>query len=45
MWDIATLDPKAFGSLSTLKVRICGIPHLAKNERDVGHPGFVAEVE
>jgi hypothetical protein len=21
---------------------ICGIPHLAKNERDVGHPGLVA---
>ena len=21
-------------------IEICGIPHLAKNERDVGHPGF-----
>jgi hypothetical protein len=24
-----------------LMVCRCGIPHLAKNERDVGHPGFV----
>jgi hypothetical protein len=23
-----------------LPVKVCGIPHLAKNERDVGHPGF-----
>jgi hypothetical protein len=23
-------------------VEVRGIPHLAKNERDVGHPGFVA---
>jgi hypothetical protein len=45
MWDTTALNPKGFDSLSTLKVRICGIPHLAKNERDVGHPGFVAEEE
>jgi hypothetical protein len=24
-----------------LAVNIGGIPHLAKNERDVGHPSFV----
>jgi hypothetical protein len=36
------LNPKAFGSLLARKVRVCGIPHLAKNERDVGHPEFVA---
>ena len=24
---------------------IGGIPHLAKNERDVGHPSFVRELE
>jgi hypothetical protein len=23
----------------------CGIPHLAKNERDVGHPALVAGIE
>src|ERR1700722_11349637 len=23
----------------------CGIPHLAKNERDVGHPAVVAGIE
>jgi len=23
----------------------CGIPHLAKNERDVGHPAFGAGIE
>jgi hypothetical protein len=40
MWDSTALNPKAFGSLSTLKIWICGIPHLAKNERDVAHPGF-----
>jgi hypothetical protein len=42
MWDTTALNSKAFDSLSTLKVWICGIPHLAKNERDVGHPGSVA---
>jgi hypothetical protein len=26
-----------------LTVNIGGIPHLAKNERDVGHPAFVME--
>jgi hypothetical protein len=24
-------------------VEVCGIPHLAKNERDVGHPSVVAD--
>jgi hypothetical protein len=28
-----------------LKVESSGIPHLAKNERDVGHPGFVIVIE
>jgi hypothetical protein len=26
-----------------LAVNIGGIPHLAKNERDMGHPAFVTE--
>jgi hypothetical protein len=25
--------------------RACGIPHLAKNERDMGHPAIVAGIE
>jgi hypothetical protein len=31
-----------WGRLPSMKlpVKVCGIPHLAKNERDVGHPGF-----
>jgi hypothetical protein len=28
-----------------LKGKDCGIPHLAKNERDVGHPPLVAGLE
>jgi hypothetical protein len=28
-----------------LTVNICGIPHLAKNQRDMGHPSFVREPE
>src|ERR1700693_787424 len=28
-----------------LMVWRCGIPHLAKNERDVGHPGVVDRTE
>jgi hypothetical protein len=28
-----------------LRGEVCGIPHLAKNERDVGHPGFAAGME
>jgi hypothetical protein len=32
-------DPKQLGG------DCCGIPHLAKNERDVGHPAIVAGIE
>ena len=28
-----------------LEGETCGIPHLAKNERDVGHPAFAAGIE
>ena len=39
MWDSAGLSLKpATGERS-------GIPHLAKNERDVGHPAMVAGLE
>ena len=33
-------EPKGSSSEMKAEVRTCGIPHLAKNERDVGHPGF-----
>jgi hypothetical protein len=26
-----------------LAIKIGGVPHLAKNERDMGHPSFVRE--
>jgi hypothetical protein len=29
----------------SLQVESSGIPHLAKNERDVGHPAFVVSTE
>jgi hypothetical protein len=28
-----------------LEGEACGIPHLAKNERDVGHPAIAAGIE
>jgi len=28
-----------------LAFNICGIPHLAKNERDMGHGGFKEQVQ
>jgi hypothetical protein len=28
-----------------LEGQTCGIPHLAKNKRDVGHPAFVKRIE
>jgi hypothetical protein len=30
---------------SRLEGKTCGIPHLAKNERDVGHPAFLPGIE
>ena len=35
--------PYKAGALPALNVKVRGIPHLAKNERDVGHPGVAAE--
>jgi hypothetical protein len=40
MWDITELDRPVIG-VEKLKVDRVGIPHLAKNERDMGHPGFL----
>jgi hypothetical protein len=36
------VDPLRRG---TLEGQACGIPHLAKNERDVGHPAWVEGIE
>jgi hypothetical protein len=33
------------GILDKLEGEDCGIPHLAKNERDVGHPALVTGIE
>jgi hypothetical protein len=33
------------GTFSRREGEACGIPHLAKNERDVGHPAIVAGME
>ena len=41
MWDSTAADRHVFRLLAT-NVKVRGIPHLAKNERDVGHPRFVA---
>ena len=30
-------------ALSKLEGEACGIPHLAKNERDMGHPCLVCQ--
>jgi hypothetical protein len=38
MWDTAAVHSPAFDSQSALPVEVRGIPHLAKNERDMGHP-------
>ena len=36
MWDTTNLD--LFSDLGKKHVERCGIPYLAKNERDMGHP-------
>jgi hypothetical protein len=44
-----TLNPLAFQSFRLIfqsrAVEVCGVPHLAKNERDVGHPESAAWTE
>jgi hypothetical protein len=40
------LDALRFGFiLREQEVEVVGIPHLAKNERDMGHPGSVVRTE
>jgi hypothetical protein len=46
MWDTTDLNPRGFAANEqTNSVEVRGIPHLAKNERDVGHPSVVAGTE
>jgi hypothetical protein len=39
MWDTANLN--LFSDFRKTHVECCGIPHLAKNERDMGHPAIL----
>ena len=41
MWVTATLRPEVFRAPTGYDIEVRGIPHLAKNERDVGHPALV----
>jgi hypothetical protein len=43
MWDTTALNQQL--SDEKKKVEVRGIPHLAKNERDVGHPRLAARTE
>jgi hypothetical protein len=43
MWDTTNLDLNCPLGVESLRVWSRGIPHLAKNERDVGHPRSVAD--
>jgi hypothetical protein len=36
---------RSCGTLDRFEGEVCGIPHLAENERDVGHPVVVAGIE
>src|SRR6202453_4135961 len=45
MWDTTALSLRLSINPIHLAVNIGGIPHLAKNQRDVGHPSFVRERE
>jgi hypothetical protein len=44
MWDTDALSLWLSIHPMHLAVNIGGIPHLAKNERDVGHPSLVRKV-
>jgi hypothetical protein len=37
MWDTTAADLHS-SALQELPIEVRGIPHLAKNERDMGHP-------
>src|SRR5271156_74853 len=39
MWDATAADLHS-SALQGLPIEVCGAPHLAKNQRDVGHPSI-----
>jgi len=45
MWDTTGLSPKPSLAVIKLEGSRGGIPHLAKNERDMGHPALVVGTE
>jgi hypothetical protein len=45
MWDSTALPLWLSNHPMRLAISICGIPHLAKNERDMGHGGFKVQVQ
>jgi hypothetical protein len=45
MWDTTALFLRLSMRPMHLAVNLGGIPHLAKNKRDVGHPSFLFRTE
>src|ERR1700685_197040 len=45
MWDTSKVDRSLHRTNRESEGKSSGIPHLAKYERDVGHPSFVREPE
>ena len=43
MWDTTTVTLQVLVLDGQFQVKVRCIPDLAKNERDVGHPGFVSD--
>ncbi len=43
MWDTTNVDRSTPRMNQESEGGCSGIPHLAKNQRDVGHPAFVKE--
>ena len=41
MWDTTDVDRSVHRMNRESEGRCSGIPHLAKNQRDVGHPAFL----
>src|ERR1700689_2607132 len=44
IWDSTELY-RPLSTVQELQWKICGIPHLAKNEREMGHPSLVGRTE
>jgi hypothetical protein len=45
MWDTTAFDPRTLELNWHLSVEMSGIPHLAKNKRDVGHPTILGTID